>query len=157
MPLVELTTVIHAPIERCFDLSRSIDLHKLSTTGTREEAIGGVTSGLIGMGQHVTWRARHFGVRQTLTSRITRYEYPVYFRDEMEQGAFKMICHDHVFERSGGATFMKDRFEFESPVGILGAIADKLVLEKYLRNFLIRRNRVIKEAAESETWKMILI
>ena len=157
MPLIELTTVIHAPIERCFDLSRSIDLHKRSTAGTGEEAIGGITSGLIGMGQYVTWRARHFGVRQTLTSRITGYEYPVYFRDEMEQGVFKMICHDHVFERAGGNTLMKDRFEFESPAGILGVIANKLVLEKYVRNFLIRRNAVIKEAAESENWKKILI
>ncbi|MBT1690509.1 SRPBCC family protein [Dawidia soli] len=153
MPLIELTTLIHAPIERCFNLARSIDLHKLSTEGTDEEAIDGVTSGLIGMDQQVTWRARHFGVTQTLTSKITRYEYPYYFRDEMMRGAFKTICHDHIFERSGDHTVMKDRFEFESPAGILGVIINKLILEKYLHNFLVKRNSLIKAVAEGETWK----
>jgi ligand-binding SRPBCC domain-containing protein len=156
MPLIELFTKIHAPIERCFDLSRSIDLHKLSTTGTQEEAIDGVTSGLIGLGQHVTWRARHFGVTQTLTSEITRYEYPYHFRDEMVRGVFKKICHDHIFVREGDYTVMTDRFEFESPMGVLGGIADRLVLEKYMRGFLVRRNLVIKEAAEGELWKLII-
>jgi ligand-binding SRPBCC domain-containing protein len=156
MPLIELTTVIHAPIERCFDLARSIDLHKLSTDGTEEEAVDGVTSGLIGMGQHVTWRARHFGVTQTLTSKITGYEYPVYFRDEMMKGAFKMIRHDHAFERSGDGTIMKDRFEFESPAGVLGVMANKLFLERYMRDLLIKRNAVIKEVAEGEMWGAVL-
>ena len=156
MPLIELTTVIHAPIERCFDLARSIDLHKLSTEGTEEEAVDGVTSGLIGMGQHVTWRARHFGVTQTLTSKITGYEYPVYFRDEMVKGAFRMIRHDHAFERSGDGTIMRDRFEFESPAGILGVMANKLFLERYMRDLLIKRNAVIKEVAEAEMWRAVL-
>jgi ligand-binding SRPBCC domain-containing protein len=148
MALIKLTTVIHAPLSRCFDLSRSIDLHKLSTAGTEEEAIAGVTSGLIGLGQQVTWRARHFGITQTLTSKITGYEYPYHFRDEMVQGAFKMIRHDHFFERSGENTLMTDHFEFESPAGVLGVIANKLVLERYMRNLLVKRNAVIKKAAE---------
>jgi hypothetical protein len=83
MPFIELTTFIHAPIDRCFDLARSIDLHKLSTQGTEEEAIAGVTSGLIGKGEQVTWKAKHFGITQKLTSRITVFEYPYHFRDEM--------------------------------------------------------------------------
>ncbi|MDV3308737.1 MAG: hypothetical protein LOY03_07970 [Cyclobacteriaceae bacterium] len=62
MPRIELTTIIHAPIERCFNLARSIDLHRPSVVGTKEEAVAGVTSGLIGMGEQVTWRARHFMV-----------------------------------------------------------------------------------------------
>jgi ligand-binding SRPBCC domain-containing protein len=157
MPLIELTTFIHAPIERCFDLARSIDLHKLSTVGTEEEAVEGVTSGLIGMGQHVTWRARHFGVTQTLTSKITGYEYPVYFRDEMVKGPFRMISHDHAFERSGDDTIMKDRFEFESPAGILGVLVNKLILEKYMRDLLLKRNAVIKEVAEGDVWKTVLL
>src|SRR5688572_13770876 len=120
MPLIELTTAIHAPIERCFDLARSIDLHKLSTAGTNEEAIAGVTSGLIGEGQRVTWRAKHFGIAQTLTSEITQFQYPYRFRDEMMKGAFRMIKHDHLFERSGDKTVMRDKFEFKSPGWILG-------------------------------------
>lgn len=156
MAKIELTTIINAPIDRCFDLARSIDLHKLSTAGTEEEAIAGVTSGLIGLGEQVTWRARHFGIRQALTSKITAFDSPVHFRDEMVKGAFKMIRHDHRFETSGDKTFMRDRLLFESPGGMLGLMFNKLVLEKYLRNLLIRRNQMIKEVAESNQWKTIL-
>lgn len=156
MPLIELTISIHAPIERCFDLARSIDLHKLSTRETNEEAIAGVTSGLIGEGQQVTWKAKHFGISQTLTSKITLFEYPYHFRDEMVKGAFRMIKHDHLFEGSGDKTVMRDKFQFESPGGILGSLFNTLVLEKYLRNLLVTRNRIIKEVAESDQWKTIL-
>src|SRR5687767_12428349 len=95
MPVIELSTYISAPIERSFDLARSIDLHMLSTQGTNERAIAGVTSGLIDHGQTVTWSATHFGIRQTLTSKITALVYPTYFRDEMISGVFNSICHDH--------------------------------------------------------------
>ena len=63
MPIVKLVTDIRAPIERVFDLSLSIDMHKASMAGSGETAVAGVTSGLIGLGESVTWRARHFGVR----------------------------------------------------------------------------------------------
>lgn len=156
MPLIELKTVINAPIGRCFDLARSIDLHKLSTEGTEEEAIAGITSGLIGKGERVTWRARHFGIRQELTSAITEFEYPYHFRDEMINGTFKAIRHDHVFEESGNITVMRDHFYFESPGWILGRVFNKIILTRYLRDLLIKRNQIIKDVAESERWKTIL-
>src|SRR2546428_4570664 len=127
MPVIELTTTISAPIQICFDLARSIDLHKLSTAYTDEEAIDGVRSGLIGAGEHVTWRAKHFGIRQELTSKITSFEYPYFFRDEMLKGTFKKIKHDHRFEMDGDLTIMKDSFEFESPFGVLGQLFNSLV------------------------------
>lgn len=156
MPLIELTTVIHAPVGRCFDLARSIDLHKLSTRGTQEEAIAGVTSGLIGKGELVTWRAKHFGITQTLTSKITAFEYPTHFQDEMIEGVFKMIKHDHRFQEVDGKTIMRDKFWFESPCWILGILFNKIILEKYLYNLLITRNRIIKEVAEDDQWRTIL-
>lgn len=156
MPLIELTTTIDAPVERCFDLARSIDLHKLSTTGTDEEAIAGVTSGLIGMGEEVTWCARHFGIMQTLTSRITEFERPHRFRDDMIKGVFKSIKHDHLFYGSGGKTVMMDKFHFTSPGGILGVLFNQWFLTSYLRSVLTRRNEVIKRTAETDEWKRIL-
>lgn len=149
MPIIELTTTIRAPVERCFDLARSIDLHKLSTEGTHEEAVAGVTSGLIGFGEQVTWRAKHFGITQTLTSKITAFQYPHHFRDEMLDGAFKMIRHDHYFETCGGSTIMYDKFAFESPGSIIGMLFNKLILIRYLRNLLIKRNEMIKTVAET--------
>ena len=150
MPLIELTTIINAPIERCFDLARSIDLHKLSTASTQEQAIAGVTSGLIGKGQRVTWRAKHFGIRQTLTSEITQFEYPFHFRDEMIRVAFKAIKHDHGFHQIENQTVMTDKFYFESPGGIIGEMFNGLVLTNYLKNILTKRNNIIKEVAECD-------
>lgn len=114
MALIELQTMIAAPRERVFDLARSIDAHLHSTPGTNERAIAGITSGLIGQGEEVTWQARHFGVRQRLRVTITRLDRPRYFQDVMVEGAFRRMRHDHHFEERDGRTIMRDRFEFES-------------------------------------------
>jgi hypothetical protein len=152
MPTIELTNSIAAPIERVFDLARSIDLHTDSTSGTGEHAIAGVTSGLIGLGQEVTWRAKHFGIWQSLKVRITEYERPNHFADVMLRGAFRSMEHHHYFEQAGNSTIMRDIFSFRSPLGILGSIADILFLTRYMKSFLIERNRVIKLTAESDAW-----
>ena len=156
MPVIELSTFIAAPAERVFDLSRSIDLHTASTAGTGERAIVGVTSGLIGPGEEVTWRARHLGVWQTLTSRITTYERPTHFADAMVRGAFARMEHHHYFEPIDGGTRMRDTFDFRSPFGLLGRVMDFVFLERYMRRFLIERNRVIKVAAESDGWSQYI-
>jgi ligand-binding SRPBCC domain-containing protein len=147
MPIIEVVTRIEAPPERVFDLSRSIELHMDSTAQTGERATAGVTSGLIGLGEEVTWRARHFGVWQSLTVRITEFERPSHFADAMVRGIFKRMEHHHYFEPSPDGTIMRDVFSFQSPLGVLGRIADALFLERYLRGFLVERNRVIKCAA----------
>ncbi len=156
MPTIELATAIAAPIERVFDLARSIDLHTNSTSSTGERAIAGVTSGLIGPGQEVTWRARHFGVWQSLTVRVTVFERPTHFADAMLRGAFRSMEHHHYFEQSGSGTTMRDVFSFQSPLGILGRIADFLFLTRYMKSFLIERNRVIKATAESDDWNQYI-
>jgi ligand-binding SRPBCC domain-containing protein len=156
MPIIELKTVIRAPIERCFDLSRSVDLHVESTASTGERAIAGVTKGLLGLGDQVTWRARHFGVWQNLTSCITLFERPRHFRDSMVSGAFSRFDHDHFFDARGEYTEMRDVFDFTSPLGPLGRIADGLVLTRYLTHFLEERNRVIRRVAESDEWRALV-
>lgn len=156
MPTIELATSIAAPIERVFDLARSIDFHTKSTSKTGERAVAGVTSGLIGPGQEVTWRARHFGVWQSLTVRITAFERPTHFADAMLRGAFRSMEHHHYFEQSVSGTTMRDVFSFQSPLGILGRIADSLFLTRYMKSFLIERNQVIKSTAESDDWKQYI-
>jgi ligand-binding SRPBCC domain-containing protein len=155
MPKIELRTEINAPKKIVFDLSRSIDLHKISTKHTNEEAIAGVTSGLINLNETVTWRAKHFGFYQILTSKITEFKQPNFFSDEMVEGAFKSFRHEHHFENIDGATIMIDHFIYISPFGILGRIADFLFLKKYMTNLLEKRNSTIKEFAESDKWKKI--
>ena len=152
MAVIKLETKINAPIERVFDLSRSIDLHTKSTSKSNEKAIAGRISGLINLGETVTWRAKHLGVRQTLTSKITSLNAED-FRDSMQRGIFKHIDHDHFFEETEvDKTLMRDRFNYDAPLWILGKIADVLFLENYMTRFLLERNQMIKEIAESERW-----
>jgi ligand-binding SRPBCC domain-containing protein len=153
---IELTTEISAPIERCFDLSRSIDLHVRSTAHTGERAIAGVTRGLISLNEQVTWRAKHFGVWQELTSKITAFDRPHYFRDEMQRGAFKRFVHDHHFVARAGGTTMRDALEFDAPLSLFGRLAERVFLTRYLRSFLVERNAVIKRAAEGDEWREVL-
>lgn len=149
MPAIILTTKINAPARVCFDLSRSIDLHTDSMQHTREKAIAGITSGLIGLNQQVTWQADHFGIPIRMTVRITSMKSPEYFIDEMIKGPFKSMRHVHRFASKGQQTVMTDEFVFSSPLGIIGLLADKLFLKKYMTNLLIKRNQVIKTAAEA--------
>jgi len=159
--MVELTeiTTISAPIERCFDLARSVEVHLAGNVhfGESAVAVGGVTTGLVELGQRVTWRAKHLGVWQNLTSEITRMDRPMYFRDEMIQGAFKRMEHDHFFEaKSAHQTVMTDVFRFAAPFPILGRITEVIVLRRYMTNLLRERNEVIKKIAESEEWRCYL-
>lgn len=148
MPIVTVTTTIAAPIEICFDLARDIDFHVRSLQHTGERAVAGVTSGLIGLGESVTWEARHLGVKQRLTSRITAFDPPLYFQDTMTDGAFKRFAHDHVFEATPTGTTMRDVIDFASPFGSVGGLVDRVFMSRYLRRLIAERGRAIRDEAE---------
>ncbi len=148
MTTIQLVTEISAPIDTCFDFSRDIDIHQLSTEKTNERAIAGRTSGLCELGATVTWEAKHFGIKQHLTVQITKLDKPYFFEDRMLKGAFKSMRHEHHFEEKNGKTIMRDQFEYEVPFGILGQVFDKIILKRYMTRFLLIRNKVLKSIAE---------
>jgi ligand-binding SRPBCC domain-containing protein len=119
---------------------------------TQERIIAGRQSGLIEMDEVVTWRAKHFGFHLTHKARITAFDRPHHFRDEMEEGQFQSFVHDHFFEAAGDRTRMREVLVFRSPLGPLGATVDALLLKRYLRRLLESRNRVIRDEAESVGW-----
>ena len=148
MPLIKHEIYIEAPIQICFDLARNIQVHMDTTSKTKERAIGGVTEGLIELGESVTWEAVHLGIKQKLTAKITEMEKPYRFTDEMVKGAFQSFKHIHEFIESGTGTVMKDEFTYISPLGILGKLADRLFLEKYMQAFIVNRALALKDIAE---------
>jgi len=150
MPIIHLETLIQAPAERCFDLSLDVDLHRLSTAQTHERPIAGVTTGVMKLGDTVTWEAVHFGVKQHLTSKITTYERPRSFSDEMVRGIFQEIKHLHEFIPQPSGTLMVDTFVFRAPLGPLGRLAETLFLTRYMKGLLLTRNRYLKQVAEAE-------
>ena len=149
MPTIILSTIINASPELVFDLSRSVDLHQVSTAHTNEKVVAGRLTGLIELGESVTWRAKHFGFYQKLTSMITEFDQPNFFTDEMVSGAFESFKHIHKFEAFDNGTLMTDIFLYVSPLGIFGKVADYLFLKRYMKNLLGHRNIIIKQHAEA--------
>ncbi len=149
MTKIQIKTSINASKQIVFDLSRNIDVHQNAASKTNEVAIAGVTSELINLNETVTWRGKHFGIYLTHKSRITAVNFYEYFVDEMEEGKFKSFKHEHIFEEKNGITIMTDNLSYETPFWFFGQIFDYLFLKKHLHHFLIQRNKVLKEIAES--------
>ncbi|MDN4606158.1 SRPBCC family protein [Sporosarcina highlanderae] len=150
MPTIKHEIHINAPIHICFDLARNVDVHTETTAKTKERAIGGVTTGLMEKGDTVTWEAVHFGIKQKLTAKVIEMNKPYNFTDVMVKGAFHSFIHTHEFIESGTGTIMKDTFSYKSPFGILGIIADRLFLEKYMKRFISDRANELKRIAETK-------
>jgi ligand-binding SRPBCC domain-containing protein len=156
MITIQQTTLIDAPIERCFHLARSIEVHLLGNIHFHESAvaIGGRITGVIGLGERVTWRAKHFWVWHELTSEITSLQGPNYFQDVMVRGIFRSMTHDHYFRQlSNGQTEMRDVFVFAAPLPVIGRIAEVVFLGAYMRKLLRERSTVIRRVAESDEWR----
>lgn len=149
MTTIKIITKINAPLNTVFDLNRNIDIHKQSTSKSKETAIDGVTSGLINKGETVTWRGKHFGFYLIHQSLISAMDFDSYFVDEMISGTFKSFKHHHFFEEKNGIVTMKDEIYYETPFGIFGSIFNKLILKRYLTNFIAQRNEFIKNLAEN--------
>ena len=146
MTRLYLTTEIAAPPELCFDLALNVDVQRSLDGGMT--AVAGVTSGALHLGETVTWRARHFELVWQMTTMIVAADRPRYFRDEMQRGPFASWRHEHQFLATSRGTRMIDAICFSAPLGPLGWAAEQLVLERYLRRLLTRRNRDLKALAE---------
>lgn len=149
MPSIILETFIKASPETCFDLMRDTRIHTQTTSQTDERAVAGVTDGKIGLGQSVTFEGTHFGIRQRLTVKVTAFERPNLFVDEMIEGKFKAFMHIHEFTPQDNGTLMRDTLEWTSPFGVLGKFVDKILLERHLRVLVEKRNQKLKEIAET--------
>jgi ligand-binding SRPBCC domain-containing protein len=136
---LEHEEMIDAPLEVVFDLSLDVDAHQASMARSKERAIGGVTGGRIGLGEEVTWRAWHFGIPFTMTSRITELDRPRRFVDEQARGPFLSFRHEHLFARRDNRTAMTDRVQFKAPVGVIGFAVERVLLEWYLRRLIAAR------------------
>jgi ligand-binding SRPBCC domain-containing protein len=151
-----ITTFIKNKPQLVFDLSRSIDLHLISTSKTNEKAVAGVTNGLINLNETVTWEANHLFKKRHFTSKITAYNFPFSFIDEIQKGDLKHFHHQHIFEEKDNGTLMTDIIHLEAPYGLIGRFVLWLFLKSYFKKLLVERNEVIKEYAENEKWKIVL-
>jgi ligand-binding SRPBCC domain-containing protein len=149
MTTIELTTLIHAPVETCFQLSLSIDLELEAARAHHLRAVGGVTSGIISAGQRVKWKTKQFGITVSHVSEITGFQEPLFFQDSMIKGMFKSFQHDHFFQPLGvNNTEMRDLLRFSMPFWLMGTISERFVIRSRMLHLLRLRNSLIKETAE---------
>jgi ligand-binding SRPBCC domain-containing protein len=146
VPHVHLVTEIAAPPQVCFDVARDVGVHLAASPS--QQVVGGVSEGLLSLGDEVTWRARHFGVAWRMTSRIVEFEPPRRFVDEMQRGPFQRWRHQHSFEPTAAGTRMVDDVEYASPLGPLGVLVDAAVLARYMTRLLRRQNQHVRATAE---------
>jgi ligand-binding SRPBCC domain-containing protein len=156
METIRLGTWINAPVERCFLLSLSVDLHVAAARSTRDTANAAATEGMIGEGETLTFKGRHFGVRWRHTSLIEKLRPHSYYRDVMIAGPFQHFEHDHHFAAMDDGTRMRDDIRFSARGGLMGRLATRIYLRKRLKAYLIERNAMIKQLAESEDWQKYL-
>lgn len=147
----EHETLIDAPPEVVFDLSLDIDAHRSSMSASNERAVAGVTTGRIGLGQTVSWRATHFGIPFTMTSKVTALERPRRFVDEQVRGPFRSFHHEHLFKHGDGGTRMVDRIRFDAPLGPIGRVVEWAVFASYLKKLIAVSAKYLKAEAERRT------
>lgn len=146
---IRCTTMVPTDQETAFDLSLTIEVHLESFSKSQEQAVAGITSGVMALDDEVTWRARHFGRVWTMTSRISALDKPEMFVDEQVKGPFKSFHHTHLFRRvDERMTEMVDDITFRAPFGWLGWIAERIGLRWYLARLISTRNDAIVEMAE---------
>lgn len=148
MKRIRLETRINAPVERCFKLALSVDLH---VARTRREH---VTRTLLGVGDTITWASRYFGIRFRYTTVIDRCRPSMYFRDVMIKGMLRGLEHEHHFAALNDGTRMRDELRFSAPGPLAWAIEP--ILRRHLIRLLKRRNAAIKQAAQSAAWHRYL-
>lgn len=150
MPTITIDTHIAAPCAACFDLARDVEAHAESAAFSGERIIEpGRTSGLLELGDLVTFESRHFGIRQRFTARIVELDRPHRFVDEMVRGAFEWLRHEHEFHEQSGGTVMRDVLSWRAPLGIVGQLADRLFLKRHMEWFVRTKQLRLKNVAES--------
>lgn len=149
MPSFSVQTMIDTSPEAAFDLARDVDAHKRSQAYSKEEVIAGVMTGLLELGDELTFKATHFGVPFRMTAKIVEFDRPHRFVDEQVSGPFGSMRHEHTFRRDGDATLMTDTVTFSSPLGPIGRLVDSVFLEKYMRKLIENRGQALKEELEA--------
>jgi len=145
---------VHAPIERCFQLSTSIALVEIEL---HMRPVRGRTSGFIQAGDTVLWRGWKFGLPQMHESLIDAFDPPLFFRDRMIAGRFASFAHEHRFTpQPGAATLLSDEIRFTMPWGPLGTLAGHALLVPHVRSLLRNRLARIKQLAETDGWRKFL-
>jgi hypothetical protein len=159
------STILHAPIDRCFALSTRVELVR-TTLGMR--LVGGVTSGHIKAHSRVHWQGWKFGLPTHHHTLITGFTEPhvdspgvssAWFQDSQEKGRFAFFQHDHFFRETTSAangepeTLLEDVVRFALPFAPFGRLAAKHLLGPHIRRLIHVRYGILRDLAEGDGWR----
>ena len=156
MTNIHVTTFILAPAERVFDLCRNTTVYKAVLKGRKEGFSSGAGSSLIASGETITFNAKHLGKTRIMTARLIEMERPMKFAEEQVKGDLKSFRLESHFKQVENGTILINILTFEGPRDFLGSLIGRFFLKSYLEKFLLKRNEVIKQYAETEKWKAVL-
>jgi ligand-binding SRPBCC domain-containing protein len=97
----------------------------------------------LGAGTLIDYRLSLFGVPFRWRTRIEAYEPQVRFVDVQLRGPYRRWHHTHTFEDAPGGTLMRDRVEYQLPLGPLGGLAHALLVRRQLRAIFDHRREAI--------------
>lgn len=96
-------------------------------------------------GQRITYSVRPlFGIPLTWVTCIAVAEAPHRFVDVQLRGPYKHWWHEHTFVPKDGGVLMKDRVEYELPLGPLGDLMHRWVVRERLRRIFDHRRRALE-------------
>ncbi len=153
------TQLVHAPIDRCFQLSCSLELvhDELGMV-----AVSKKKHGLVEGGDVIRWEGWQLGLKHFHVSHISGFQEPVFMQDTMLDGRFKAFQHDHHFRevphgpKGPSWTQLEDELRFSLPLGALGSLVARYIMVPHIRKLLRSRFQRIKRIAEGNDWQRYL-
>ena len=150
MVTIRLTTWINAPVDRCFQLATSVEFRGSDRSSGKAR---GSKSGILRVGDTVSWHAWRWGLRLSHTCRIDDVRPITYFREVAATGNFRHYVHEHHFAPMDDGTRMRGEIKFAAPKGPMGFLMERLLLKRYVTKLLIEEHKRLKRAAESTEWR----
>lgn len=145
--LLERQQRVEVPIGRAFEFygdARNLERITPPWLGFEVTTPGPIE---MGVGTLIEYRLRLHRVPVRWRTRIEAWEPPRRFVDRQVKGPYSLWEHTHTFEEDGpGATVIRDRVRYAIPFGPLGEIANRLLVQRDLRQiFDYRREAVARE------------
>lgn len=84
-----------------------------------------------------------FGIKTLWVTEITHVLEKKYFVDEQRIGPYKLWHHEHILESVKGGILMTDIVSYKPPLGLLGSIANSIIIQRKLNEIFSFRKKAL--------------
>lgn len=74
---------------------------------------------------------------------ITEFRWNEFFCDEQRRGPFKYFRHCHRIRAERNGTVVSDNVEYELPFGVLGDVANNVLMKRQIRSLFRHRQKML--------------